>query len=85
MTLFRSAFLYFASKILRILHVKFIVPSDSMHLLTYTLINGYSGLNLFSVKGLKSYVLTSTIVADHPLNGPSSPKMMFLENLNIKY
>ena len=65
MTLFRSDFSYFASKIIRILRVKLIVPSDSRHSLTYALIKDYSVLTLLSVKGLKSYVLTSTIGAEH--------------------
>ena len=45
------------------------------------LIKDYSGLTLLSIKGLKSYVLTSTIGADHPLNVPSPPNMMISENL----
>ena len=81
MTIFRSAFLYFASQIIRILRVELIVQSDTRYLSTYVLIKGSSGLTLLSVKVLKSYVLTSTIGADHPLNGPSPPNMMFSENL----
>ena len=81
MTLFRSAFLYFTSKILRIVRVGLIVPSYLRHSLTYALINDYSGLTLLSVKDLKSYVMTFTIVAENPLNGPSPSKIMFSENL----
>ena len=57
------------------------MPSDSRIFLAYTLIKDSSGLTLFSVKGLNSYVLTSTIGADHLLNGPSPLKMMLSENL----
>ena len=81
MTLFRPSFSYSAFKILRILLVEFIVPSDSRHFSNYALIKDSYGLNLLSVNGLESYVLTSTIGAENHLNGPSPPKMMFSENL----
>ena len=45
------------------------------------LIKDYFGLTFFYVKGLKSYVMTSILCADHPLNVSSPPKMMFSENL----
>ena len=45
------------------------------------LIKDSSGLTFFSVKSLNSYVLTSNMGAEHPLNGPSPPMMMFSENL----
>ena len=70
MTLFRSSFLYLASKNLGILRVELIVPSESRHSLTYALIKYSYGLTLFYVKGLKSYVLKFTIGAEHYLNGP---------------
>ena len=57
------------------------MPSYSKHSLLYALIEDYSALTLLYVRGLKSYVLTSTIGADHPLNGPSPTKTMFSENL----
>ena len=57
------------------------MPSDSRHSSTYVLIKDYSSLTLLSVKVLKSYVLTSTIGADHPLNDPSPPKIIFSETL----
>ena len=77
MNLFMSNFSYFVSKIIRILRAQIIVPLDSRHLSTYLLIHDSSGLTLLSVKVLKSYVLTSTIGAEHTLYGPSPPKMMF--------
>ena len=80
MTLFRSAFSYLPSKILPILGVKLIVPSDSRNSSTYALIKGYSGLTLFSIKGLKLCVLKYTIGAEHPLNVPLPPNMMFSDN-----
>ena len=54
--------------------------------MAYTLINDSYVLTLFSVKGLNSYVLTSIIGAEHPLNGPSPLKMISSENLisNLK-
>ena len=81
MTLFRSDFSYFASKIILIIRVELIVPSDSKHLSTYTLIKDSSGLTLLSVNGINSYVLTSNIGDELSLNGSSPPKMTFLENL----
>ena len=54
MTLFRSAFLYLASKILRILHVELIVLSYLRHFLTYELIKESSHLTIFYVKDLNS-------------------------------
>ena len=42
---------------------------------------GILWFDFLSVKGLKSYILMSTVGADHPLNGPSLPMMMFSENL----
>ena len=81
MNLFRSAFSYFASKTIFIPNVEIIVPSDSRHSLTYALIEESSGLTLWSVKVLNSYVMISTIGADHPLNCPSTPNMIFSKNL----
>ena len=81
MNWFRLDLLFLASNILRILLVALILPSDSRHPSTYALITYYSGLTFLSVKGLKLYVLTSNMGAEHPLNGPSPHMMMFLENL----
>ena len=57
------------------------MPSDSRHLSAYVLIKDYSSLTLLSVKGLNSYVLTSNIGAEYPLNGPSPPEIIFSETL----
>ena len=80
-TWFRSAFLHLSSKILRILRVELIVPSYLRNSLTYALIKDSSGLTLLYIKSLKSYVMMSTIGADHPMNFPSPPKIMFSKNL----
>ena len=48
-TLFRSAFFYFASNILCILHVEFIVLSDLRHSLTYKLTKDSSYLKIYLV------------------------------------
>ena len=60
-TLFRSAFSYLESKILRILCVALIALSDSIHSSMYKLIKYYSGLTVLAVILLKSQLLTSTI------------------------
>ena len=42
---------------------------------------GFSGSTFFSVKGLKLCMLIFIMGAEHPLNGPSPPMMIFSENL----
>ena len=54
MTLFRSAFPYLASIIIRILLVELIVISDYKHLSTYKLINNSTGLTILYVTYLNS-------------------------------
>ena len=70
-------------KILLILRFELIVPSDLRHLSTYALIKYSSGLNLLYFKVLKSYVLMSNIGAEHPLNSPSPPNMMFQKTSDL--
>ena len=53
-TLFRSAFLYLSSKIIRILHVALISLSDSKHPSKYKLIKNSSGLTVLVVIIIKS-------------------------------
>ena len=54
MTMFRSAFSYLDSIILRILQVEFIALSDLRHSLTYDLINDFSSSFFLSVVYVKS-------------------------------
>ena len=76
MTLFRSAFSYFASNILCICRVQFIMIPDSKHSLTYELRNDSYSLTTLSVKDVSSLFLTSSIGAKESFEGPSLAIMM---------
>ena len=79
--LFRSSFLHLSSNGICVHWVEITVLSDLKHSLTYELIQDYLVFIILTVKGLKLYSVTSSIVAEHPACGPSLPIMTCLEKL----
>ena len=77
-TLFKSAFLYFASKIICNCLVEVCKCSDSNTSSAYELIKYYMGVILPVFKYLNSYTPKSIIGAMDASNGPSPPSMICL-------
>ena len=65
----------------RILLVEILAFSDSKYSMTYIFKNNYYGLAVLSVIDLKSYLITSSIVADQLPYWLSPPIIILLKNL----